>query len=129
MKKGVKILLTIAIVLLFGVVMALTVPDKKAHKQAMMKAVTEYVDEEVDGFFGQNALTTLGKSVVVKTVGLALNLKLREKNYIVFNTTYVRVKGKNHTLSVGLLGHVITFDKDMIREKLEEALNAKGEAD
>ena len=58
----------------------------------------------------------------------ALNLKLRVNNYYLWNTTHVRLQGKDQLLSVGLLGHVFTFDKQMLREKLEEAMSAKEEA-
>lgn len=123
-----KKLLVVAIVLLVAVLMVLTVPDKAAHKEAMMKAVKEYVDEEAEAKFGDNVLTNIGKGVVVKTVETALNSKLKVKSYGLFNTTYVRLKGEDQLLSVGLLGTVITFDKEMLREKLEEALKAKEEA-
>ena len=73
-------------------------------------------------------LTNLGKNIVNKTVETALNAKLKMKDYYLFNTTYVRLKGEDQLLSVGLLGQVITFDKKMLREKLEEALKTKEEA-
>ena len=123
-----KKLLIVAIVLLIAVLMVLTVPDKAAHKEAMMNAIKEYVDEEATEKFGDNVLTKLGKGVVTKTVELALNSKLKVNNYGLFNTTSVRYDGKDQLLSVGLFGTVITFDKEMLREKLEEAAKAKEEA-
>ena len=123
-----KKLLVIVIVLLVAVLMALTVPDKQAHKEAMMKAVEEYVSEEAESRFGDNVLTNLGKNVAVKTIELALNSKLQVHNYLLWNTTSVHLKDKDQLLSVGLFGHVFTFDKEMLREKLEESLKAKEEA-
>ena len=121
--------LIIVAVLLVAVLMAMTRPEKAAHKEAMMKAVKEFVDEEASEHgFGDNALTDLGKSIVNKTIETALNAKLKMNDYFLFNTTYVRLKGENQLLSVGLFGQVITFDKKMLREKLEEALDAKEEA-
>ena len=123
-----KKLLVVVIVLLVAVLMALTVPDKQAHKEAMMKAVEEYVSEEAESRFGDNVLTNLGKNVAVKTIELALNSKLEVHNYLLLNTTSVHLKGKDQLLSVGMFGHVFTFDKEMLREKLEESLKAKEEA-
>ena len=123
-----KKLLVVVIVLLVAVLMALTVPDKQAHKEAMMKAVEEYVSEEAENRFGDNVLTNLGKNVAVKTIELALNSKLEVHNYLLLNTTSVHLKDKDQLLSVGLFGHVFTFDKEMLREKLEESLKAKEEA-
>ena len=127
-KLDMKKLLVIVIVLLLAVLMALTVPDKQAHKEAMMKAVEEYVSEEAESRFGDNVLTNLGKNVAVKTIELALNSKLQVHNYLLWNTTSVHLKDKDQLLSVGLFGHVFTFDKEMLREKLEESLKAKEEA-
>ena len=93
-----------------------------------MKAVEEYVAEEAESRLGDNVLTNLGKNVVVKTVELALNSKLEVHNYLLWNTTSVHLKDKDQLLSVGMFGHVFTFDKEMLREKLEESLKAKEEA-
>ena len=124
-----KKLLVIVAILLVAVLMVMTRPEKAAHKEAMMKAVKEFVEEEADERgFGDNVLTNLGKNIVSKTVETALNANLKMKDYYLFNTTYVRLKGEDQLLSVGLLGQVITFDKKMLREKLEEALKTKEEA-
>jgi hypothetical protein len=123
-----KKLLVVVIVLLVAVLMTMTVPDKQEHKEAMMKAINEFVEEEAVDKLGDNVLAKLGKSVVVKTVETALNSKLKVDNYYLFNTTHVRLKGEDKVLSVGVFGHVFTFDKKMLREKLEEALNVKEEA-
>ena len=123
-----KKLLVIIILLLVAVLMVLTVPEKQKHKEAMMEAINEYVEEEAQNRFGDNVLAKLGKGVVVKTIETALNSKLKVKNYYLFNTTYVRLQGEDKTLSLGLFGQVITFDKDMIREKLEDAMTMKEEA-
>lgn len=123
-----KKLLIVVILLLVAVLMTLTVPDKQAHKEAMMKAVDEYVSEEAESRFGDNVLTNIGKNVAVKTIELALNSKLEVHNYLLWNTTSVHLKDKDQLLSVGLFGHVFTFDKEMLREKLEESLKAKEEA-
>jgi len=124
-----KKLLGVIIVLLVAILMALTVPDKQKHKDAMMEAVNEYVKEEAVERVGDNILAKLGKSVVVKTVETVLNSKLKVDNYYLFNTTHVRLNGKDQMLSVGLFGHVFTFDKEMLRDKLNEAMNAKEEAE
>ncbi len=124
-----KKLLVIVAILLVAVLMVMTRPEKEAHKEAMMKAVKEFVDEEADERgFGDNVLTSRGKNIVNKTVETALNAKLKMDDYYLFNTTHVRLKGKDQLLSVGLLGQVITFDKKMLREKLEEAMQSKEEA-
>lgn len=124
-----KKLLVIAIILLVAVLLVLTRPEKAAHKAAMMKAVKEFVEEEAGNRgFGDNVLTDLGKGIVNKTIETALNSKLQMNDYLLFNTTSVRLQGEDKMLSLGILGFVITFDKQMLREKLEESMHAKREA-
>lgn len=66
-------------------------------------------------------LTKIGKAVINKGIEVALNTKLKVHNYYLLNTTSVRLDGKDQLLSVGVLGQVITFDKDMLKERLEKA--------
>ena len=123
-----KKLLTIVIILLIAVLMTQTVPSKKAHKEAMMKAIKEYVDEKAEEQgFGNNVLTNIGKAVVNKGIEVALNAKLKVHNYYLWNTTTVRLDSKDQLLSVGVLGQVLTFDKDMLKERIEKADNADSE--
>ena len=117
-----KKILWIVVVLLVCVLMYITAPAEEKHKEAMMKAVREYVDEEAaNRGFRDNGITRLGKNVVVQAVKTALNSKLKFDNYYLFNMTHVKLGGESKTLSLGIFGQVITFDKDMLRENLEEA--------
>lgn len=123
-----KKLLTVVILLLVAVLLIMTRPNEEAHKEAMMKAVKEYIDDEAENRgFGKNILVSLGKASIVGVVKTALNMKLKMNDYYLFNTTSVHVDGNDQTLSLGILGHVFTFDKDMLREKLEQATKAKDE--
>jgi hypothetical protein len=116
MKKLLFLILIVGVVIL----MALTKPDKKAHKEAMMKAIAEYVDDKAeDSGLGNNVLTDLGKGLVRSTISLAMDLKLKLDDYFVANATHIRLNGEDKMLSLGLFGKVITFDKKMLRDALE----------
>jgi hypothetical protein len=116
------------VILLIAVLMTQTVPSKKAHKEAMMKAIKEYVDEKAEEQgFGDNVLTDIGKAVVNKGIEVALNAKLKVHNYYLWNATTGRLDGKDQLLSVGVLGQVLTFDKDMLKERIEKADNVESE--
>lgn len=117
-----KKLLSIIIILLIGIIMVLTRPSKEEHREAMLKVVKEYVDEETSRAIGINLFGRVGSDILVRTMGVLLDTQLKENNYYFFNTTSVYFKGKEQMLSVGLFGHVFTFDKEMLREKLEPAL-------
>ena len=125
-----KKLLVLILIVALAIFMVLTCPDKKAHKKAMMKAVTEYIDEESEERgFGKNILTDIGKGVVRSAASAAIDMKLKVDNYYLFNTTHINMNGEKKLLSVGLLGKVITFDKEMLREALEKGDNATVDAD
>jgi hypothetical protein len=94
-----------------------------------MKAIKEYVDEEAASMgIGDNGLARAGKNVVTKAIETILTSKLKETNYLLFNTTHIQMKEKDQPLSVGLFGQVITFNKEMLREAIENAAVAKKEA-
>lgn len=121
-----KKLLWIIILLLVAVVMAVTAPAEEKHKEAMMKAVKEYIDEEAENRgFSDNGVTRLGKNVVVQAIKTALNSKLKFDNYYLFNMTHVKLDGEDKVLSLGMFGKVFTFDKDMLRENLNNAIQTK----
>ena len=125
-----KKLLVLILIVALAIFMVLTCPDKKAHKKAMMKAVTEYIDEESEERgFGKNILNDIGKGVVRSAASAAIDMKLKVDNYYLFNTTHINMNGEKKLLSVGLLGKVITFDKEMLREALEKGDNATEDAD
>ena len=127
-QEAMKKLLIGAIVLLIAVVMVKTVPEKKAHKEAMMEAVKGFVDDQAEERgLGDNVITNLGKGIVNKTIEVALNSKLEVDNFLLFNTTYVELGDERKTLSLGIFGHVFTFDKEMLRDALEESLKQKAE--
>ena len=125
-----KKLLVLILIVALAIFMVLTCPDKKAHKKAMMKAVTEYIDEESDERgFGKNILTDIGKGVVRSAASAAIDMKLKVDNYYLFNTTHINMNGEKKLLSVGILGKVITFDKEMLREALEKGDKATEDTD
>ena len=117
MKKALFLILIVGV----AIVMVFTKPEKAAHKEAMMKVIAEYVEDEAeDRGFGHNVLTNLGKGAVRSAASLALDLKLKLDDYFLVNATHIRMNGKDQILSLGLFGKVITFDKNMLREALEK---------
>jgi hypothetical protein len=124
-----KKFLLLIILLLVAALMSVTRPDKQAHKAAMMEAVNELIDDEAqERGFGNNGVTRLGKKVVSKTIEAVLSSKLKVDDYFLFNTTHVKLGDETKVLSVGMFGKVFTFDKEMLRDALEESAREKAEA-
>ncbi len=120
-----KKLFTIIAIVVLGVLMFFTAPDKKTHKKAMMEAIKEYVDQEAEERLGDNILADLSKTLANNSIKAVLNYKLKLHDYYLFNTTTIHMDGKEQLTSVGLLGHVFTFDKEMLEKRLEKAADLK----
>jgi hypothetical protein len=120
-----KKLLSIVALLLVVLIMALTKPSKEAHRAAMMDAVQEYVADEASGHVALNLLASIGGKALVKAVDLALSTQLKERDYLVLNTTYIEIGDQEKLLSVGLLSYVFTFDKERLRSELATAFQGK----
>lgn len=120
--RKMKKLLWLVVLLLVALIMVVTAPSEEKHKAAMMEAVEAMVDEEAaEHGLGDDSFVQFGKSMVSLAVKVGLDLKLQFDNYYIFNRTHVRLGAEDKVLSYGLLGHVFTFDKDKLREYLEEA--------
>ncbi len=116
---------TIFAIAILGILMVFTTPDKKTHKKAMMEAIKDYVDEEAEERLGDNILADLSKTLANNSIKAVLNYKLRLHDYYLFNTTTIHMDGKDQLTSVGILGHVFTFDKEMLEKRLEKAADLK----
>ncbi len=119
-----KKLLILIVFLLTALLMVFTNPDKKAHKNAMMEAIGEYVQEETESRLGNNVLADLSSVLANNSAKAFLNYKLKHHDYYFFSTTSMKMDGKEQLMSVGLFGHVFTFDKEMLEEHLEKAENS-----
>ena len=105
--------------------MVLTKPSRKAHKEAMMTAVKEYVAEEVEGKFGKNVLTSIGKGFVTKTVEVALSTKLKEHDYLLLNTTYINLDGGWQRIPADEMLAIMSDRERWIQKKEAEYYNSR----
>ena len=124
LNKMKKIIIPILAILVLLVAAVVTCPDKRAHKEAMMAAINEKIDEElktddedVQGlsvFFG-----SLGSGIA----GIVVDNRLVVNNHFLWSTGKIRdFDGNYQTASVGVFGHVFTFDKEDLDKAIEEAL-------
>ncbi len=119
--------LAIIIVLILALLMVFTTPEKNTHKQVMMEVVKDYVDEEAEKRLGDNIFADLGKIMANNSAKDILENKLRLHDYFFFNTTTMHLDGNDYLMSVGILNHVFTFDKETLQKRLDEAVNLKEE--
>ena len=91
--RKMKKILWIVIVLLVGVLMYATAPAEEKHKEAMMKAVREYIDEEAaNRGFKDNGIT------VSSSPAQGQSFKFTGDN---IDDTYINLANPPHSLAVG----------------------------
>lgn len=121
-KKNRHIGLWLGVIVAFlALTFAFTNPDKRAHQDAIRDSLTSYVDEktvnENDDFI--TAGLKMMSRMLTGSVFDALSNTLDYHNYLFFSKTTVRWNGKDHTVSYGFLGKIITMNSDDITKALE----------
>ena len=120
-----KILIAILAVLIVGAAAAvLTCPDKQAHKDAIMAVVNEKINEELktddDDWQGLSAVFgSLGSGIAS---GIVDN-RLVVKNHFLWSTgEFQNFDGEYNQISVGLFGHIFTFNKEDMDKAIQDVL-------
>ena len=111
MKKFIFLIVFLAVVA--GVIIA-TCPDRNAHQEAIKSVVSEVVNDEV-GKQSNIFTTELASISTVLTINMAdsyLKTNLIIKDHTLYNIGYVNYKDELRMISVGILNHVFTIDKE-----------------
>ena len=108
--------------------MAFTNPNAEAHKKAITLEVGTAVDSLTTGsdnnFFTQG-FHAIAKMMADNLLGNALNDLFEYHNYIIFSKGTVNFDGKDHTISYGIFGKVITMNADDMINAIEKNGNVK----
>ena len=121
MKKFIFLIVFLAVVA--GVLIA-TSPDRNAHQEAIKSVVSEVVNDEMDK--QSNIFTTeLASISTVLTINMAdsyLKTNLIIKDHTLYNIGYVSYKDELRMISVGILNHVFTIDKETARDIMKDKM-------
>ena len=118
-----KVLIALLVVLVIGAVAVVTCPDRQAHKDAIMAVVNESINDELGTPDPESqGLSAIFGSIGSSVAGYFIDNRLTVKNHFVFSTGELRdLDGENKRVSLGVFGHVFTFDK----EDLKKAVNGE----
>lgn len=117
------------IAVLFGI-MVLTCPEKQDHEEAIQNVARQWVDNKVHdmlgGFgFDEGIVPEIVGKFIAKLTGGGTDFAVSEfldvKNYVVCSVGTINVGGKDRMVSLGIFGHVFTFDEEDIDILLEKA--------
>lgn len=114
MKKFFKILL---VVLIIGGVAVISCPDTDDHKEAIINVINEAVQDEL-GVNQENDTLGILKGLANIGAGIYLDNKFSVQNYFLFSVGRILHGADNDVVSLGIFGHVFTFDKEDVKEML-----------
>lgn len=117
-------LLSILIALIALVaVLIITCPKPEQHKDALSGVITQTVNDAVNDStnttgdeFIDNAFRSISNAFAGKVIKTAVDNLVTVDNHIIYSTGKVNYGGKDHIVSLGLLGHIFTVDEDDLQE-------------
>ena len=108
-------------------VLIITCPKPEQHKDALSGVITQTVNDAVNDStnttgdeFIDNAFRSISNAFAGKVIKTAVDNLVTVDNHIIYSTGKVNYGGKDHIVSLGLLGHIFTVDEDDLREAAEQ---------
>ncbi|MCR5078067.1 MAG: GYF domain-containing protein [Prevotella sp.] len=108
-------------------VLILTCPKTEQHKEALANVITSTVTDaanDTDSTFEDDlmaqAFRTISNAFTSKVMQAAVDNLVTVDNHIIFSVGKVHYDGKDHTVSVGLLGHIFTVDKEDVKKAADK---------
>ena len=113
-----KFLIIVGILVVIGVVLASTRPDRATHHEASMSVVSMVVNSEMDNGLIDETWAAIGTMVAVSAADDYLSTNLIVVEHTFYNIGLVNYKGEFRTVSVGVLNHVYTISEDDAKKLL-----------
>lgn len=116
-----KLLLFILILVAVAGVCVVTCPDKAAHSEALKDLVNTALTEELaEGVSESDAgFVAFGSMLGTGLAGIVLDNTLKVENHFVCSVGTITYDGKTKIVSIGILNHVFTADKEDFKQALE----------
>lgn len=110
------------LVLFLLVIMALTNPNKESHENAIRTEVSKAVEKATtsngNDIFSQG-FGMMARMLAGNFIDSALDNLFEYHNYLIFSKGTVTIQDKEHTVSYGIFGKVITMNSDDMVKALE----------
>lgn len=116
-----KLLLFILILVAVAGVCVVTCPDKEAHSEALKDLVNTVLTKELaEGATETDAgFVAFGSMLGTGIAGIVLDNTLKVENHFVCSVGTITYDGKTKIVSIGILNHVFTADKEDFKQALE----------
>lgn len=110
------------LVLLLLIIMTLTNPNKESHENAIRTEVSKAVEKATtsngNDIFSQS-FGMMARMLAGNFIDSALDNLFEYHNYLIFSKGTVTIQDKEHTVSYGIFGKVITMNSDDMVKALE----------
>ena len=119
-----KVLIVIIAVLIVGAAAVVTCPDKQSHKDAIMSVVNEKINDELKTDDAEmQGLSALFGSLGSDIAGRIIDNRLVVRNHFLWSTGELQdLNGEYNQVSVGVFGHIFTFNKEDLDKAINNAL-------
>lgn len=114
-----KFLLFILILVAVAGVCVVTCPDKDAHSEALKDLVNTVLTEELAEGESEAGFVAFGSMLGTGLAGIVLDNTLKVENHFVCSVGTITYAGKTKIVSIGILNHVFTVDKEDFKQALE----------
>lgn len=111
------------VALLFLIILVASNPSKETHENAIRTEVSKAIDKATSS--SSSDIFTQGFRMMARMMAgsfmdNALNQLFEYHNYLLFSKGTITLDGKEHTVSYGVLGKVITMNADDLEKALEK---------
>jgi hypothetical protein len=115
-------LVALLLILALAVALVATCPKPADHRAALREVLNEAIEAKVGegGDIVDSILRMAGKVALSTTSNLAIDRMVHVDNYYVVSIGRLKFGNQERIVSVGILNHVITPDKDDVLRELKK---------
>lgn len=121
-KSHTALWVTLVILAILAGVLAVTNPNKKDHCRAISNVTKDWTQDKIDDYLGGGLLGGLTKMVTAPLLSEVVEGFVDVDNYGLCSIGHIDLGESTTKVSFGIMGHVFTFNKAQIDEKIKEAI-------
>lgn len=121
-KSHTALWVTIAIVAVLAAVLAITNPSEDDHCRAIAGVTQSWSSEKIEDLTGGGFLGGITKMVTGPLVSGVVKNIVHVDSYGLCSLGHIDIGDSSTNVSFGIMGHVFTFNKTQIDEKIKEAI-------
>lgn len=117
-----KLLVLLLLLVVVGVALVATCPDREAHKEAVKGVASAVVNAEMSQRDVDETLASIGTMLGISAVDAYLNTNLVVRDHTFYNVGMLNYKGELRMVSVGVFNHVFTISEDEAKQFMKDKL-------